>query len=454
MHINLPEGAASLISKLEKSGFQAYVVGGCVRDSLLDIAPRDWDICTDAKPDEVIKCLEGYAIIPTGLKHGTLTVRTADGDYEVTTFRRDGEYSDGRRPDSVSFDADLRSDLERRDFTVNALAYNPRRGVIDFHNGINDLKNKIITCVGDPDRRFGEDALRIMRALRLVSVYGFNISKNIGDSILKNARLLSRVSGERKNAELCDFLTGQGCGLLLAEFAPAVAAVTAVIPEFQAAVGFDQHNRYHCYDVWEHTAHVIDNSPRRIIRRLAALFHDIAKPRCFTMDGRGVGHFYGHPEIGAEMTETIMKRLRFDVRTIETVRVLVKYHDMRISNDAVSVKKALGKTGVNNFYMLLDLKKADIQSQNPKYISRLSDIEKISRTAERIIAEKQCFRLSDLAVNGVTLISMGFAEGEQIGVILNDCLENVLNGSIDNTESSLIGYIAVKYGNGGNPRSD
>ncbi|NCA68202.1 MAG: HD domain-containing protein [Clostridia bacterium] len=281
-----------------------------------------------------------------------------------------------------------------------------------------------------------------MRALRFASSYGFKIGGATEESILKNVKLLDNVSAERKNAELCGFLMGKGCGDLMLKFAP---VFTAVIPELGKTIGFDQLNPYHCFDIWEHTIHTVDNSPQVLAVRLAALFHDIAKPDTFSADETGTGHFYGHAEAGAEKTVQIMRRLKSENKIISAVHDLVYYHDRPINENTLSVKKILGIMGEESFFMLLELKKADILSQNAEYITRTKSLVKIKRIAEEIISQKQCFKLSDLDVNGEILISMGIPQGKQIGVILKDCMEKVMEGKLKNKKDDIIEYIKGTY---------
>lgn len=431
MKINVPEGALSIIKELEASGFEAYAVGGCVRDSFLGLEPKDWDICTNALPEQVKECLKGWVIIPTGLKHGTVTVVAADGSYEITTYRTDGNYSDGRHPDFVSFGVTLKDDLERRDFTVNAMAYNPRTGIIDLFGGMEDLRNKALNCVGNSDERFAEDALRIMRAVRFASVYGFEIGKDTKNSILKSIGLLGNVSQERKSAELCGFLMGKNCKNLLLEFSP---VFTAVIPELSA---FSK-----CGGLWEHTAGTIDNSPQIQSVRIAALFHDIAKPY-FPADANKTGD--NHAQAGAEMTASILRRLKFDSKTINAVRILVLYHEFVIEENVLSIRTLLNKLGKENLYLLLELKKADMLSRGSRYAPMAEENDNIKRIVDEIITEGQCYRLRELAINGDTLIAEGFTKGKIIGDILNDCLDKVIEGGLPNNKDSILKYVNEKY---------
>ena len=300
MRIEIPEGAQRIIETLHRSGHRAYVVGGCVRDSLLLRVPVDWDICTSSLPEETLECLNAENIIKNGLKHGTVTVRVDGENYEITTFRTDGEYLDNRHPESVTFVRNLKEDLARRDFTMNALAYSNSRGLQDCFDGLKDIENGMIRCVGSPGRRFGEDALRILRALRFASVLGFEIEKKTAKSIHKNAYLLKNISVERIMSEFVRILCGKNVGRVLLEYADVVGEI---LPEVRKMTGFEQHNPHHVYDVWTHTVKVIAAVKPTKTLRLAALFHDMGKPSAFKMDEKGVGHFKGHPEISEKIAE-------------------------------------------------------------------------------------------------------------------------------------------------------
>ncbi|MDD4125358.1 MAG: polynucleotide adenylyltransferase [Eubacteriales bacterium] len=418
MIINIPESVLTIIEKLVKNGFEAYVVGGCVRDSLLGVKPKDWDICTDALPRETIQCLDEYTVIPTGLKHGTVSAVFPDGRYEITTFRRDGAYSDRRHPDNVSFDAALKDDLARRDFTVNAMAYSPESGLVDFYCGSDDLNNGIINCVGNPDDRFSEDALRIMRALRFASLYGFDIGRAVKESILKNASLLNDISAERIRDELCGFLTGMRCRELMVEFASVFAVI---IPGLHKAIGFDREDEKRSADIWEYTAGTVGAVPPDLTIRLAALLHKAAH----------AAH--------------IMRTLKFDNRTIKAVSTLVLYHDTHIEAEIPSVLRLLNKTDKAGFLSLLELKRAIIQNKNAADITNMEHLEKIKRTADIIFTRKLCYRLSDLAADGKTLIAAGVPKGRDIGIILNDCLQKVMQGRLANTRADIIAYVKDRY---------
>lgn len=437
--IELPEGVSEIIDVLSDNGFEAYVVGGCVRDSLLGLTPKDWDICTAATPQEVELCFHDYRIIETGLKHGTVTIVMSDGKYEVTTFRTDGVYSDNRRPDTVSFVKDIYKDLSRRDFTINAMAYNHTTGVIDLFGGQEHLAAGILACVGNADERFNEDALRIMRALRFASVYNFRIASNTSKAIHKNVRLLNNISVERINTELCRFLCGQGVLELLLEYSD---VVTTVIPELKPCVGFNQNNRYHQYTVYDHIAHAVSNyNGMDTTIKIALLLHDIGKPTCYTEDENG-GHFYGHGIPSSDIAKTVVERLRFDNKTQKDIVELVLYHDAIIEPTVKTVRRWLNKIGEIQFSRLLDIRMADILAHaEGTQQSRIDKCVAVREITSEIIAKAQCFALKDLAINGRDLIVVGIPEGKEIGKILNEILLLVIDGRLLNERDEIMQYI-------------
>ena len=354
--INLPDGASAILMALQSHGFDAYMVGGCVRDSLLGKEPKDWDICTSALPSQVEEIFSGFRVLETGIEHGTVTVLMDDGQYEVTTFRTDGAYSDFRRPDSVSFVSDIKEDLARRDFTVNAMAYN-QQGLLDLYGGRDDIQNKVISCVGNADERFGEDALRMMRALRFAAVYGFTIAPETARSIHRNKDLLNHIAVERINVELCKLLLGSYSLQILLDYSD---VMSVIIPEFKPCVGFDQNNRYHQYTVYDHMMYAVSRCKSNDLSvRLALFLHDIGKPLCYTEDENG-GHFHGHAVPSHEIAKTVLDRLKFDNKTKNEVLELVLYHDSVIEPTAKTVRRWLNKIGEERFRQLLFLREADI----------------------------------------------------------------------------------------------
>lgn len=437
--ISMPKGAADIIAKLKHDGYDAYIVGGCVRDSLLHRQPKDWDICTSATPSQVLDCFNGRRVIETGLKHGTVTVVMDDGQYEVTTFRIDGDYSDGRHPDTVQFVADVREDLARRDFTMNAMAYNDDVGLVDPFNGYADLMNKTIACVGNADDRFNEDALRIMRAIRFSSVYGFRISEGTNQVILRNVKLLNLISAERINSELCRLLQGREVLRVLLDY-PEV--ITTIIPELAPCVGFDQNNRYHQYTIYDHIAHAVGNyTGHDIVVKVALLLHDIGKPAKYTEDERG-GHFYGHGVVSRDLAEGVLTRLRFDTKTKNQVLELVLDHDAVIEPTTKTVKRWLTKLGEEQFSRLLDIRMADILAHaEGTQKSRIERCNALCVIMQAIIASQQCFTLKDLAISGRDVLALGIPEGRQVGEALQKALDAVIDGAVDNEKEALVRYL-------------
>lgn len=420
-------------------GHDAYVVGGCVRDSLLGKEPKDWDICTSATPDQIKELLSPHKILNTGLQHGTVTVLTEDGNYEVTTFRVDGRYSDGRHPDTVEFVSSLRDDLARRDFTINAMAFNSSVGLVDFFNGQKDLQDQMISCVGNPSDRFQEDALRILRALRFSSAYQFRIADDTAKAIHSHADLLSNVAAERINSELCKLLLGAGAKAVLLEFSDVIARV---IPQFAPCIGFNQNNRFHQYTVYEHIVRAVENySGQDLITKLVLFLHDIGKPHCYTEDEKG-GHFHGHGVISRDIAEQVLDNLRFDNKTKKQVLELVLYHDSVIEPTEKTIKRWLNKIGTEQFDRLLEIRMADIFAHRREtQEERINKTWKIKLLFSKIQAEKQCFNRKNLAINGDDLIAMGVPAGRKIGEILSTLLDDVISGVVENDRESLLAYV-------------
>ncbi len=431
----VPEEVNQIINTLENNNFLAYIVGGCVRDSILGKIPYDWDITTNALPEQIIKCFEQFRIITTGLKHGTVTVIINHKAFEITTFRIDGTYSDNRRPDKVEFTTDIKEDLSRRDFTINAIAYNPKTGFVDFFNGKEDIKNKIVRCVGEPDLRFNEDALRVMRALRFASVLNFTLDIKTTNSIHTNKELLNNIAVERISTELNKLLLGDNIKFILQNFYDVIAVF---MPEIKKMVGFNQNNKYHHLDVWEHTIESIINTPKDIILRLSMFFHDIGKPSCYTEDKNGAGHFYGHPAVSSKIAVEILKRLKYDNFTISTVKELVFYHDYTIKPKTKIVKRLLNKLGEERVKQLFEIKKADILAHNPKYIDSIKDVYATNEVLNKVIEQQQCFALKDLAVKGNDLIEVGVPKGKQVGIILNQLMDMVIDDKLENDKAKLL----------------
>ena len=435
MVINLPDDVKFIIDTLESGGFEAYAVGGCVRDSIMGKLPYDWDVCTSALPEQTIETFAGQHIIETGLKHGTVTLMLNGNPYEITTFRTDGKYTDNRRPDKVKFVNVLKRDLARRDFTINSLAYNPKADIIDYYGGVEDLRAGVIKCVGNANKRFQEDALRIMRALRFASVFGFVGDGDTAKAMHENKKLLRNIAVERIAAEFNKLLLGDGARQVLSAH---IEIIAEIIPEITSAVGFKQNNPYHCYDVLTHILYGVEAAPKDLILRLALFFHDIGKPASYTESDGGTGHFYGHPQISSDMAYEILQRLRYDNDTIKTVTQLVSFHDCEI-NRRQHIKRWLNKIGEERFRQLIEVKKADAAAQAMAVrADRINALSGILIMLDEIIAQNQCFSLKDLAVKGRDLIDAGLSEGKQIGVILDKLMDTVINEEAENDKAALL----------------
>lgn len=433
--IIIPPHALTVVERLERYGYEAYVVGGCVRDSLLGRNPKDWDVCTNALPEEVLRVFKRFHVIKTGLQHGTVTVMVNHEPVEVTTFRIDGNYTDNRHPDSVNFVSRVEEDLARRDFTINAMAYNPARGLVDAYDGQTDLKNKIIRCVGEPDARFNEDGLRILRALRFAARYDFGIETETAYSIHRNRHLLENVSVERIFTELKGILIGDGALGMMQAF-PDVFAI--IIPELAPAIGFDQHNPHHCFDVWTHTAHAVQAAQADEVIRLALLLHDIAKPETFTCGEDGKGHFYGHGEKGAETARQIMLRLKSDTATLQSVVTLVREHDSMLPTTAPGMRRIIGRLGVDTLHQLLEIKRADMAAQSThEQEQKKATLRSARLLLEDVLDEPPAFTVGDLAISGKDLITMGLKPGPAMGSILKTLLTEVQDEQLDNTHDAL-----------------
>lgn len=435
MNIDMPVQIEEALIALEESGFEAYIVGGCVRDSVMGRTPADWDITTSALPDEICAVFKKHKTVLTGAKHGTVTVIIDRLHIEITTFRIEGEYSDNRRPDSVVFTKSLKEDLSRRDFTVNALAYNPKTGIIDYFGGLSDIQNMTLRCVGDPDKRFAEDALRIMRGIRFASVLSLTMDESTHLAIHKNCNLLKNISAERIAAEFNKLLLGDYVEKILHEYKDVIAVF---IPEIVPTFDFDQRNFHHIYDVWGHIVCSIAAAPKLIYVRLAMFFHDIAKPQCLKFDSRGIGHFAGHPKMGKEICQTVLKRLKYDNTTIKIVSFLILYHDTQIFPDKKSVKTWLLNYGIAPVRLLLEAKIADNLAKNRSFPQRLIEAKECRAVMRKIIKNGECFSLSQLAVNGNDLIEAGFAGDARLGAILKSLLKAVIEGKCENTKTALM----------------
>lgn len=433
--IEIPAHALTVVERLERYGYEAYVVGGCVRDCLLGRTPKDWDVCTNALPEEVLRVFKRFHVIKTGLQHGTVTVMVSHQPVEVTTFRIDGAYTDNRHPDSVNFVSQVEEDLARRDFTINAMAYNPTRGLVDAFGGQEDLRAGLIRCVGEPDARFNEDGLRILRALRFAARYNFGIETETAFSIHRNRHLLENVSVERIFSELKGILAGEGVLGMMQAF-PDVFSI--IIPELAATVGFEQYNPHHLYDVWTHTAHAVQAAPAQEVLRLALLLHDIAKPACFTRGDDGKGHFYGHGQLGADMARQILLRLKSDTATLQAVVTLVREHDNILPTTAPGMRRCIGRLGLETLQQLMEIKQADMAAQSTHERERKQRALRDARLLlEDVLEEAPAFTVGDLAINGKDLIGMGVKPGPAMGDTLKTLLAEVQDELLPNTPEAL-----------------
>ncbi len=435
MTMDMPKNVDTAINLLQSAGFEAYAVGGCVRDSLLGKTPNDWDITTSAKPEDMKSVFADFHCIDTGIKHGTVTVVIDGEPLEITTFRLDGEYEDNRHPKSVTFTSDLGADLGRRDFTVNAMAYSKKTGTVDLFGGQNDLKNKIIRCVGDPDRRFNEDALRILRALRFASALDFEIEEKTAQSLLKNRALLGNISEERIAKELLKLVCGKGAKRILTDFAP---VLFEILPELQPMYKNSHDNPHHCYDIYEHTLIAVESIDPEPTLRFAMLLHDCGKPAVKKFDENGVAHFYGHQRISAEISAQILARLKVSNKFRDEILFLVSNHDRwELYENTEKMPRYLSKFGLDGVLNLLKVMRADVLAQSPEYRYRLDQIADAEETAKNLAAQKPCLSLSELQINGRTLMDIGIPQGRKLGAVLAQLLDEVIDGVTKNTQEAL-----------------
>lgn len=435
MTMDMPKNVDTAINLLQSAGFEAYAVGGCVRDSLLGKTPNDWDITTSAKPEDMKSVFADFHCIDTGIKHGTVTVVIDGNPLEITTFRLDGEYEDNRHPKSVTFTSDLGADLGRRDFTVNAMAYSKKTGTVDLFGGQNDLKNKIIRCVGDPDRRFNEDALRILRALRFASALDFEIEEKTAQSLLKNCALLGNISEERIAKELLKLVCGKGAKRILTDFAP---VLFEILPELQPMYKNSHDNPHHCYDIYEHTLIAVESIDPEPTLRFAMLLHDCGKPAVKKFDENGVAHFYGHQRISAEISAQILARLKVSNKFRDEILFLVSNHDRwELYENTEKMPRYLSKFGLDGVLKLLKVMRADVLAQSPEYRYRLDQISDAEEIAKNLAAQKPCLSLRELQINGRTLMDIGIPQGRKLGAVLAQLLDEVIDGVTKNTQEAL-----------------
>lgn len=432
--MDIPEKAAMVIKELMDQGFEAYAVGGCVRDSILGRQPEDWDITTSARPEQVKQIFP--RTVDTGIEHGTVTVLIDKETFEVTTYRVDGEYEDHRHPREVTFTASLEEDLKRRDFTINAMAYNPKTGLVDIFHGIEDLEQGVIRCVGAPEERFDEDVLRILRAIRFSAQLGFRIDEATQRAMSGKAADLKEVSAERIRVELVKLLISKHPEYI--REASRLGITRVILPEYDYIVGVAQHTPNHIYDVEEHTLLALKNIEPDSILRLTMLFHDFGKPVVKKTDG-GRDIFYKHPEVSAQMCRKILKRLKFDNHTLEKVYRLVKWHGLKYLPNDVSVRRALNRVGSDIFEDFIKVQRADISAKNPavvpKKMKQLAEKEAIYR---KIIRRGDCFNVKMLAVNGKDLIQAGIPQGPILGAVLERLVERVIDEPELNEREKLL----------------
>lgn len=429
-----PKAVERIIRALNGAGYEAYAVGGCVRDALLNKKPNDWDLTTSALPEEIKRVFTNERVIETGIKHGTVTLLIDGEGYEITTYRVDGEYTDHRRPDTVQFVNNLREDLMRRDFTVNAMAAHPEEGIIDHFGGKDDLKNGVIRAVGNPEMRFGEDALRILRAVRFASTYDFTIDDETANAANRLAATLENVSEERIFVELKKLLCGKGAERILLSY-PKI--IFTVLPELKPMHNLPQVNPHHAYDVWTHTAKTVAAAPADPVYRLTMLFHDAGKPEKKTTDEKGIDHFIGHPLSSAVIAEKILLRLKSDRATIQTVTRLVSEHDLRVPEKRINIRRQISRIGRDLFPMVVNVIRADFMGQNPALLSeKLSYAEALQQEYDAAIEEHACLSLRDMRITGSDLIDLG-ANGKTIGRILEKLLDDIICEKVKNEPQAL-----------------
>lgn len=439
-----PKYVLTLLDRLEASGFEAYLVGGCVRNALMGIETYDYDITTSALPKDIERVFFDMRVVETGIKHGTVTVISDEVTAEITTYRTDGVYLDRRHPQNVTFTSNLEEDLSRRDFTVNAIAYSEKHGIVDMFDGIAHLKKGILCCVGEADKRFDEDALRIMRGLRFMSEYGFKPDDKTYAAMHEKKELLNEISAERINSELSRLLCGN------ADFLPYVLReywdiFAVIIPEIADCQGFEQHTRYHDRDVWEHTIAAVCSVEPVLHLRLTMLLHDLGKPAAYSFYN-GAGHFKGHGEISADICRRTVNKLRFDSETSHKAQFLIERHDMVMTDDPVLIKKHLNKFGSELYFDLIKVHIADDMAKSPDAQGRIATYRSAAETANKILSQKECYSLKNLEINGHDIIKMGFV-GKDVGKALDLLLNAVIEGKCSNNKTALCDYLEQNRNN-------
>ena len=430
----LPRYVQSCMDALENEGFSCYAVGGCVRDSLLGLTPHDYDLCTNARPEDIRRVFSHHGLVLAGEKHGTVGVITEYGVVEITTYRTEGDYTDSRHPGWVKFVDDISGDLSRRDFTVNAMAFSPSRGLADPFGGEQDLENKILRAVGNASARFEEDALRILRGVRFGVRFSLAPEKNTLEAMFTHAPLLDNIARERVFDELCKLLP-----LINAQELQHYQPIfTQVIPELAPTVGFAQHTPHHAYDIFTHTAHVVAQVPKDLTLRWAALLHDVGKVPTFTMDEKGRGHFLGHAQASARLADAILRRLKAPTRLREDVVFLIDHHMLIPTGERRLLRRYLSRYGAERLTWLTALMKADCQSKGVP--CDMSVFDEMEAGLSTILAENACLSIKDLALNGHDLMAMGYS-GPRIGKTLGHLLQLVVDEEIPNTKAALLAAI-------------
>lgn len=443
MKIELPRKVIMIINNLQLHGYEAFAVGGCVRDSILCRRPEDWDITTSAKPEEIKRLFR--RTVDTGIEHGTVTVMIGKDGFEVTTYRVDGEYTDSRHPKEVTFTTNLEEDLKRRDFTINAMAYNDEVRLVDVFGGMKDLNHHLIRCVGDPMERFSEDALRILRAVRFSAQLSCSIEKNTADAVRALAPTLKNISAERIQVELVKLLTSNHPELIQDAYELGITKV--ILPEWDAMVGVEQNTPHHKYDVADHTLHALKNVKKDKILRLTMLFHDMGKPAMKTTDEKGRDHFKGHALVSEEIARTVLRRLKFDNETVKKVTRLVCYHDYRIEATPQNVRRAMNRIGVELFPYYLAVRMADVKAQSPyRRRAKIENIVAMRELYQEALYNDQCVTLRQLKVTGRDLLKLGMQPGRQMGDMLSELLELVIDDPEMNDREKLCDYVKEKLG--------
>lgn len=441
MEINLPNNVSKLLDALEEHGHEAYVVGGCVRDSYLNKEPHDWDITTSATPNEMKSVLK-HKSIDTGLQHGTVTFIVDKEPYEITTFRKDGEYSDGRRPDKVTFTNSIEEDLSRRDFTINSMAYSPKRGLIDPFNGVEDLKKRKIRTVGDPNKRFQEDGLRIMRGIRFASTYQFEIDSNTSGAMHNNLNCLDNISKERVKSELFKIFSSENNQYTAALFSDYRDVMFKAVPQLETLDNFDQKNKYHDKNLFDHTIKVMAEVPNNPELKMAALLHDIGKPATAKLGDDGYLHYKGHPKVSKDIAREVCQYLKMSNEETDNVTFMVEEHDNRPAPTIKSIRRFIARC--NSDYLAensLKLMESDIKAHTQESIENmLSDFELAKEIYFEERKKQNSFKLKDLAINGSDLLKQGFPQGKEIGERLNNLFQMVIDGDIDNDRNLLMNY--------------